>query len=162
MLSPKRVAEMLRYEPDTGLLFWRVARTNGVKAGDQAGSISSDGYRRIRLFATEYRAHRVAWCLYYGEWPTKEIDHINLKKTDNRICNLRQASRSENRCNSPRSSNNKAGIKGVCYLASIDKWQVSIMKNGKNHYLGWYATAQKAQAAYAAKARELHGEFARF
>jgi hypothetical protein len=62
-----------------------------------------------------YREHRLAWLYMTGEWPTHEIDHINGDRVDNRFCNLREATASENRWNSRKRVNNTSGYKGVSW-----------------------------------------------
>jgi len=98
---------LLTYDPYTGLFTWLVdAYSNKVK-GKIAGSIK-EGYINISIDRKLYRAHRLAWLYVNGVFPS-EIDHINRVKSDNRICNLREVSRSENcqnRSTSKRVKNN--------------------------------------------------------
>ena len=91
-----------------------------------------------------------------------EVDHINHDKLDNRKCNLRICTRSENLCNKVLSDKNTSGYKGVCYSKDKKKWQAVIGKSNKSTYLGYFNTPEEAYAAYCKAAKELHGEFARF
>lgn len=91
-----------------------------------------------------------------------EVDHRNCNKLDNRKCNLRQATRSENCCNCGRRKDNKTGFKGVTFWKPGNCWRAQIQKNRKRFYLGPFSTKKKAAAAYREAALKLHGEFARF
>src|SRR5262249_14466090 len=94
-LTATRVRELLDYDPDSGWLTWRTPR-NGTRIGARAGSLKSDGYRRIKIDGTNYAEHRVIWLLVTGRWPDRDIDHIDGRRDDNRIAFLRDCSKSEN------------------------------------------------------------------
>lgn len=94
-------------------------------------------------------------------FPTgKLVDHINMEKLDNRKCNLRIATKSENMRNSPKRSSNTSGYKGVVFVKHIKKWKAEITLNYKNTHIGVYQTREEAAKAYDAKAVELFGEYA--
>lgn len=88
------------------------------------------------------------------------IDHINGNRLDNRKCNLRFCTPTENARNKKKSVNNKSGFKGVIFVKRLGRYRPSIMFNGKLHYMGSFTTAEAAHAAYVAKAKEFFGEFA--
>ena len=140
--SPKLLRQLLKYEPETGKLFWRT-RFNGR----EAFTYTDKGYRRGAVFGRMLRAHRVAWAIYYGEWPKDEIDHINGDKSDNRICNLRDVNRAENTHNLPLSPRNKTGHVGLFFDKKRQKWQSRIMVGGSHKHLGYFSTKPEAIAA---------------
>lgn len=107
-LSWEYANERLGYNPDTGVVFWKKSKSGHVSYGDEAGTISSQGYRQISLDHKTYGAHRIAWLLHYKEWPEQQIDHINRNKLDNRIENLRDVSPSENTRNQARHDKGEA------------------------------------------------------
>jgi len=84
-----------------------------------------------------YGQHRVAWLLVHGYWPY-EIDHVNGIKMDNRLCNLRAVSSSENSRNKPRQSNNLSGITGVRFCTKRKRWVSQIKFQGRVEFLGRY------------------------
>lgn len=138
-----------RYDPKTGK-FWR-----------EAGCLGRLGYRHIWFQGKQHMEHRVAWFLHYGVWPDKPVDHINGIRSDNRIVNLRLATTAENLRNRSKPKNNKSGFKGVSWIEKYQAWQATIKFDGKNKFLGRFATREDASAAYEKAALQHHGEFAK-
>ncbi|MCM8735974.1 HNH endonuclease [Azospirillum sp. A1-3] len=159
-LTQSRLKALLHYEPDTGAFKWLVATNNSVRVGQVAGCVGGHGYVQIRLDGRQYLAHRLAWLYMTGEWPDADLDHINRVKSDNRLANLREATRSKNMGNKSMSKNNSSGVKGVTWDKSRGKWQAKIMENGNNRFLGHFTDLDAAASAYASAAREYFGEFA--
>jgi hypothetical protein len=163
--SPDAVRQLLRYVPKTGEFFWRErdghenAAWNARWAGKPAGSIRADGYARIRILGILIFAHRIAWAYVHGEWPLFEIDHRNRKPSDNRIRNLRVATRHQNSGNMV--SRGRSGVKGVYWDRGNQKWRAQIRANGKMKYLGIFDTVEKAKSAHDLAAKAIFGEFAR-
>ncbi len=88
-------------------------------------------------------------------------DHINGDGLDNRRCNLRPATRSQNGINRDRQTNNTSGYKGIHWFGRTRKWMAYIGLNGKNVHLGYFSNLADAVAAREKAESELHGEFAR-
>lgn len=152
--------ECLEYDPSSGLLYWKKPRSNRVKCGSIAGTVNDQGYRIIVLDDNDHRAHRLAWLLVYGEWPSGEIDHRNGVRNDNRIGNLRVATRSQNVHNTRKRRNNQSGFKGVNFQPDCNKWRAAITFNGLIRHIGLFEDKADAAAAYLAEAKKLFGEFA--
>ena len=109
----ERFSEIFAYDPDTGVITWKVdsGRYGRIKAGTVAGSLKSkNGYIEIHLKGKAYKAHRVAWLLHYGSWPSEQVDHINRNRSDNRAANLRACSASDNMFNKNIYKSNSSGI----------------------------------------------------
>jgi len=123
--------------------------------------IGDSGYCRGKLLNFSFRAHRLAWAIYFGEWPTRFIDHINCDRSDNRISNLREASDVENARNSKRSKANSSGAKGVYWYKRDKKWAAQITVNNRRMSLGRHQTKEAAALAYAKASAKLHGTFGR-
>jgi hypothetical protein len=112
MISQEELKKYLRYEPETGLFFWREYKT--FVPGSAAGRVGDKGYVVISLNGCDYRAHRLAWVMVNGEIPEgMHIDHINGVKADNPIANLRLATNSQNGMNRPQVRTTTTGYKGV-------------------------------------------------
>jgi hypothetical protein len=144
-LTQKRLKELLSYDQNTGLFYWKVSR-RGVKQGTVAGTKTKRGYIQIRIDGKSYLAHRLTWLFFYGEWPKQHIDHINHNTSDNRIDNLREASQQENTKNRSKNKNNTSGISGVHWDKKSNKWQARIGVNGKRIHLGFFDNKEEAIA----------------
>jgi hypothetical protein len=160
-LTQARLKELLHYEPETGEFFWRTrSGTRGPDlAGRRAGCITSNGYWYICIDGKIYSGHRLAWLYVHGYFP-KELDHINRIRSDCRIVNLREATRSQTRMNSGVRQNNPSGFKGVLWLKEC-KYRAQIGFRGKIVNPGQYKTAREAARAYDYVFVRVFGEFAR-
>lgn len=139
-----RLKELLRYDAGTGEFVW--LRTKGrAREGAVAGATDTYGYRVIRVDGVLYKAHRLAWLHEYGRWPDGLLDHANRVKGDNRICNLRAISQSENMHNSSRRT--KSGVPGVRWRKDRGTWVAQIRVGYRNHVLGSFKSKDEAIAA---------------
>jgi hypothetical protein len=146
-LTAERVRELLLYDPETGLFTWRIAVGDRYQAGTPAGSFTHKGYRSIYIGGFNYPAHRLAWLYVTGQWPTKDIDHIDQDKANNRFANLRDVSRSANMQNvkAPH-KDNALGVRNV-YLCEWNiprPYCVRFTLDGKCVYQKYVATLEEA------------------
>lgn len=155
-LTQAQLHGLLSYDPNSGVFTWLKSTSYRVKVGDTAGSKNSNGYLLIQIDSKRYLAHRLAWLYVYGVWPKDEIDHINGARTDNRLCNLREATSSENNQNYCMRTDNTSGYVGVGWHKRDRKWQAQIQHNKKKISLGTYDTPEEAHAVYVKAKRELH------
>lgn len=133
---------------------------NRQRAGKAAGTVSGDGHLQLRIFNKRYLAHRVGYAIHHERWPTGIVDHINGDPSDNRICNLRDATRSQNGANFQRTKRGHSRFIGVTYCKNSGVWKATAQKNGVRYNLGSFQSEKDAALAYDKKAREVHGEFA--
>lgn len=159
----ERLQEAFRLDEASGKFYWKIDPAGVPRSGLEAGTtVTNGGYRKGSLDCCELYAHRVVFALKHGRWPTAEIDHINGDPSDNRPCNLREATSAENKLNRRRQSNNRSGWKGVHIRHDGKAWCSQIRHKGKVLTLGsTFKTKEEAAAAYAAASRKIHGEFGR-
>lgn len=165
-----RACEYFNYDPETGHLIYRerprsefTHATYGwhvKRLGTPAGSPNAQGYIKVVIDGTYYSAHRVVWLIVHGEFPSYpdfEIDHINGNRSDNRLANLRLASKSDNQRNAGQRVNNTSGVHGVNWKArpSGGRWVARIWNGPRHVYLGSFKTLEEAAIARKAAERVL-------
>jgi hypothetical protein len=137
-----------------GVLYWKKRKQKRDITQPAGNLCATHGYVFIRLNRVLYRSHRLIWCMFYGYEPS-EIDHINRNRSDNRIENLREVSRSQNNYNHPVRADNKSGHRNVSWHTKTKKWRVVITANKKTHFIGQFKdfelaslVAEEARAKY--------------
>ena len=127
--SAERLHELFRY--DDGWLYRKVGVSGGARAGSRAGSLSSRGYFRLRVDGENFLAHRLIFTMHHGVIPAEmNIDHIDDNPGNNKIENLRLATRAENTWNRrgvPAGS--RSGVLGVSPYKN--GWHVRVRANGR-------------------------------
>jgi hypothetical protein len=162
-MTQEYLKRRVQYDPLSGKFTWLPNPAfrpcwNGKHAGNEAGSIDSQGYVVVRIGKVLFKAHRLAWLYMTGEWPKQEIDHKNLVRDDNRICNLRDSTYSQNAANklAPQGE-----MRGVHYMKRNGKWRARIKVKGKCIHLGVFLSAADASEAYRRSAEQHFGEYVR-
>lgn len=168
-LSVEVLNQLLKYNPTTGDLIWKPRPIEFFKTGSEfkrwnaryketvAGSLHKHGYLQVKILGRMYKAHRIAWALYYGEWPEGQIDHEDRSRANNRIKNLRVVSNQENQKNVSMKKNNKSGHTGVRWSPRLQKWYADIGVDYKTIHLGVFTELEDAIAAR--KAAEIEYNF---
>lgn len=154
-VSHEQLKKNLFYDPVVGVFLWR--KKLGRKFAtfcDFAGRIDYAGYVKIKLNGREYSAHRLAWFYVHGDWPSEEIDHRNGKRSDNRIDNLREATKTQNAGNTACKSNNKLGVKGVRQRQN-GLYEVRFHQKT----IGLFVSLEDAALAYLEKSKSHYGDF---
>lgn len=157
-LTADRLREVLEYDQSTGEFRW-IVRRRGIAYQTRAGRLARNGYWEICVDRTLFGAHRLAWLYIYGHWPPSDVDHIDGVRHNNRIENLRAATRSQNCANGKKSARNTSGYKGVRWSKHAKKWVARIGILYQTIHIGYFDSVDDAYAAYLAKADELFGEF---
>ncbi len=146
--------QLLRYDPETGKLYWRsrspllfvsgahrashvAAAWNKRFADKEAFTASSHGYRVGSINGSLYLAHRVIWKMNTGQ-EVDALDHINGYVDDNRLANLRPIDGQGNQKNAALSRNNRSGVVGVGIHAPSGKWLARITSDRKTIILGYF------------------------
>lgn len=162
-ISIDLLRQLLRYEPETGKLFWlprdvslfsddaskkavtRQRWWNGLYANKEVRAFKkADGHFHMSIFGIRIYAHRVCWALHHGKWPVGVVDHINGNASDNKITNLRDVSPSDNMRNKPLLVTNYSGCHGVSWYKPLSKWVAHIKVGGKRKHLGYFTRIEDA------------------
>jgi hypothetical protein len=158
MIDKQQLISELNYCQETGIFTWKKYK-RGVNKSLYAGSICHNGYLKIFINNKHYYAHRLAWLYTYGYMPDREVDHINHDKSDNRISNLRLATRNQNSFNTSIRSDNTSGIKGVSWYPRLNKWRVYINANNKQKTIGYFEELELAELVIYEARKKYHGHY---
>jgi len=139
--------ELFVYCPETGLLTWKISRSNKAIVGNEAGWEEADGYRRVSVGGKNYRVSVIAFVLSYGYTPEHDVDHVDRVRNNNKLKNLRELTRSCNAKNGKIRVNNTSGVTGVYFDSIKMKWGAQIAENGKKKRLGVFKTLESAVVA---------------
>lgn len=153
IMSVAELKEYVSYCPITGLVSWKKKVRYGVSAGDAITTRNSPGYVQCCIRNRTYLAHRIAWALTHGKWPTAMIDHVNGDRSDNRLVNLRLATGAQNQANRTARKDSKTGLRGVRFDKKTGKFAAQLQ-------VGGFDTAEEAHAEFMRLARFCYGEFA--
>lgn len=160
-LTQDKANELFEYSD--GALFWKhriISRGRKLKKGGrQITTKDADGYLKVCVDYKCYLVHRVIWLMHYGDLP-EFLDHVNGIRDDNRIENLRPATKYQNICNSKLRSDNTSGVKGVHWNCVKNKWQVRIHVDKKVKSLGYYEDLELAKLVVMEARNKFHKEFA--
>lgn len=151
--------QLLSYDPETGSLTWLPRNESFFKKARDANGWNTKyantkafqtvhyGYLNGHIFKKHYYAHRIAWAIHYGSWPSGQIDHINGIRYDNRIANLRDVSHSDNQKNAKLRHDNKSGMPGIDWRGNASAWRVRVSRDGARHIVGYFKNLDEAVTA---------------
>lgn len=146
-LTQDKVKELFDYNSETGDFSWKVAKSRNVKVGLPIKTSNTHGYYSVKIDGKTYLTHRLIWLYVHGSWPNGDIDHKNRIRNDNRLCNLREATRTDNCQNISLPRHNKSGHIGVSWYPRDKKWNVYVKVNKKNKWLGRFSELEDAITA---------------
>ena len=150
------------YDEATGRLIYKIppGKNHPQRVGKPAGTKHSEGGWVVTVNYGHYLNCRLVWMHVYGEDPGElEVDHKDGDRSNDRLSNLRLATRAQQQWNVPKSSRNKSGYKGVIFYARTGRWRAYINEAGKSKHLGYFSTKEEAAAVYQQAAKNLHREF---
>jgi hypothetical protein len=178
--SPELLRKILRYDPETGKLYWlqrdvslfeetatRSSRHscnlwNTRYSGAEAFTcVNNDGYCIGAILGQTCRAHRVIWAIQSGAWPVNDVDHVNGRRSDNRWINLREATRAQNALNRRANAGSSSVYVGVSWCAPSKKWRAQFTLDGIRKHVGLFQTEEDAARAYDAIIESKNSEFVR-
>lgn len=136
-----------KFNPKTGSISWLLPTSWRVKVGDEAGSVTVQGYRTIRLFGTLTPAHWLMWFNKHGYWPTEELDHKNGNRQDNRLRNLREGTKLVQSQNQKKYVTNTSGHPNVSWNVGRQRWMAYISIDKRRIMLGQFKEFERACTA---------------
>jgi hypothetical protein len=156
MITQKELIETFEYRD--GNLYWKKNRQS-IKAGNKAGCVNpSTGYELITVNQKRYRTHQLIYMMFNGFF-VKELDHKDENRLNNKIENLRIASRPEN-CYRIKNHRNTSGYRNVTFSKQTNKWIVRININGKSKNFGHFDDIELADLVAQEARDKYHGNFA--
>lgn len=158
ILTQKYLRNLFEYSQD-GSLFWKKSKGIVDISGKEAGKPTKDGRCVVFIDGKQYGKHQILFMLEHGYMPL-EIDHKDRNPLNNRIDNLRDASRQEQLFNRKIAKNNTSGVKNVYWRAARQKWLVVFQINKKLHRFGHFSDLEMANKKAIQVREQLHGEFA--
>lgn len=151
--SVEVVKAWFSYNPETGTLTRELKHRSNIP-----NEVNMDR-GRVWFFGVLYQVTHIIWVVYHGKWPDEFIDHIDHNRQNNRIENLREATRAQNGWNRIEQNGNGKGV--TFRPEKIERpWQAQIQTNNEKMHLGFYTTKEEAAEAYRQAAIQYHGEFA--
>jgi hypothetical protein len=160
MVTQERLHELFRYDPETGEL-WHKKKNSNRSIMNRPVGCKRDGYLVARIDGKTLSLHRVIWVYVYGKLPEYDIDHINMDRADNRLSNLREATRSKNMMNTLAHRDSRSGVKGVCWHKAAQKWFARVSKDGGTINVGLFETKEQAAEAVQKCREKMHQAFTR-
>lgn len=142
-MSVSVLKEYLSYDSNNGQMKWIKHSGPMGSIGSIAGKKNNDRYARVQLKGKNMLAHRVAWALHYGTWPSDQIDHINGDMFDNRISNLRCVTAYQNMRNL--SVHRLGKLWGASFTRG--KWHAQFRYKNVSYFIGVFDTDKEAHAA---------------
>lgn len=142
-----------------GALYWKVSRSNRVCVGMRVGAADKNGYQAACINNKHYRTHRIIFLMHHG-WLPAEIDHIDNDRRNNKIENLRPATREQNQFNVQRRRDNTSGVKNVSWASGNKKWQVAV-RHATGRYIKYVEDLELAALVAEEARRKYHGNFAK-
>lgn len=166
-LTHARLSGLLVYSEASGCMYWREEKWAGFKgsvllhaAGQEAGCVRADGRFVIRVDGKLYLRSRLVWFWNTGEWPTKDIDHMDGNVQNDRFGNLRDVTRTINNQNKRTAAASKKSCQFLGVYANprnkTSPWRALINVDGRDKYLGVFKTPELAHEAYLSAKRTHH------
>jgi hypothetical protein len=160
MLTQEQAHSLFEYKD--GVLYWRIRPANCISIGDIAGGTNGtkEPYVRVKIGKERHLIHRVIYLMHYGYMP-KIVDHIDNNKSNNKIENLREVTKSQNCLNKKIRKDNLLNIKNVYFYKPNKKYAVKISINGKPQHIGYFEDLELAELVAIESRNKFHGNFAR-
>ena len=146
MITQAEIRRLFYYNKKTGILRWKIkpSKHSNIKIGDEAGSIGSNGYKRVQVNNKHYYVHIIIWIGMTGYKSENDIDHKDRNRINNKWNNLREISKQCNQRNCSIRKDNTSGIKGVSFCKRDNKWLSRLAINKKQKTIGAFKDFDEA------------------
>ena len=105
-------------------------------------------YNNTQKLGFHKKIHRLVAEVFIPNPDNKtEIDHIDKNSANNKVENLRWATRSENCLNTKTRSDNTSGERNIYFCKQKNKWTIKMMVDKKETSYGFYDTFEDAKKA---------------
>ena len=158
-MADRDIKDYMAYNPVDGTLMWTKRSAYGTKETRKV-NLNTKGRPKVQFNRRTYQASVVAWYLFYGEWPNKQVDHIDNDTSNIKITNLRLVTQMQNNMNRRKLKVKSSPFKGVS-KTKAGAWKASIRINKIALHLGTFKTEIEAAIAYDKSAKENFGEYAK-
>jgi len=163
MIEQWRLLCVMDINFEKGTMNWKMpSKYHSEKKGTEAGSLrkcNNKFYCVIGIDGNKYKRGRLMFLAAYGRWPSPMIDHINGDSTDDRLCNLREATGTQNAWNHRPHSKKSALPMGVRAVSS-GRFASRITVHKKQIHMGTFDTPEEAHTRYLEARENYYGEFA--
>lgn len=156
-LSQQEALEVLKYDPLTGLFYWKID-WYGCRKGDVAGYIAQ-GYRRITVNKVKYKACRLAHLMMTGSWPTHTIHHKNKNTQDDSWVNICDVTMKKQALDRRGWKNKKFNLPKNIYLNACGNYVVRFREGRKTLFCGTFKSIDEATKISKEIGLKLHGDF---
>lgn len=150
--------EWFDLDSETGVVVWKKRSNARMQVGKPAGwTQNHNGLLRVSIQVPghgRFLRARVVWKMFHKTEPPDVVDHIDRNSMNDAPVNLRDGTGGRNNRN--RKVSSASGLMGAFPSSNGDgRWQSTIQKDGKTVWLGSFATALEANAAYLDALRKL-------
>lgn len=147
-MTAERLRKVLNYNPHTGQFTWLVRTARRIHIGDSPNCKNRDGYIQVSIDNKRYLVHRLVWLYVYDEWPLFQLDHVNGIRDDNRLCNLRSVTNSQNQQNRRGARcDSRTNVIGVTWVEKRQCWRAHLMLNRKYMLKSYHKKIEDAIAS---------------
>jgi len=156
MLTQQKCNELFEYRD--GVLY-RKQKTRGAAVGAIAGNKRKNSYFHVRVDGKRELWHRIIFVMHFG-WVPETVDHIDGDPSNNKIENLRAATKSQNQHNRKQNKNCVSGVKGV-RLTPKGLWCAQVNMRNRVVFKKFFSDIELAQLAVEEARRKYHNIFAK-
>lgn len=148
-LTAEQIHELWDVNVEEGTIKHRF-NSNRAKIGDDATSLTTGGYLRIRKNINkkhyQWCAHHIIWIAAGNNWPTQyeEIHHKDEDRANNKIDNLICLSISDHVFHH---TDTPEDLRYICWNSASQKWVIQIHINHQRKHFGYYKDIEDAKTA---------------